>query len=112
LGFLKIKESTPLRQPVHIKQDGLILTREAPMTRRPRNYPAISGYRRLGKRGLAADDPKKPMQTNRRTFMQAFLAGGVLGQGLSLTFTSNLLAMPTGEPIVILAGKASSFLHA
>jgi branched-chain amino acid transport system substrate-binding protein len=44
---------------------------------------------------------KHEMQTNRRTFMQAFLAGGVLGQGLNLTFARNLFAKPTGEPIVI-----------
>ena len=33
--------------------------------------------------------------------MQTVLAGGVLGQGLNLTFTKDLFAKPTGKPIII-----------
>jgi branched-chain amino acid transport system substrate-binding protein len=33
--------------------------------------------------------------------MKTFLAGGVLGQGLNLTFAKNLFAKPTGAPIII-----------
>ena len=41
------------------------------------------------------------MSTTRRSFMQTVLAGGVLGQGLNLTFTKDLFAKPTGKPIII-----------
>lgn len=41
------------------------------------------------------------MAATRRSFLQGVLAGGVLGQGLSLTIAHDLLAKPTGEPIRI-----------
>ena len=37
----------------------------------------------------------------RRSFLKGILAGGVLGQGFSLTLTHDLLAKPAGEPIRI-----------
>lgn len=41
------------------------------------------------------------MKATRRSFLKTFLAGGVLGQGLNLTFAKNLFAKPTGAPIII-----------
>jgi branched-chain amino acid transport system substrate-binding protein len=41
------------------------------------------------------------MKIARRSFLQSVLAGGVLGQGLHLTFVKDVFAKPTGEPIVI-----------
>lgn len=41
------------------------------------------------------------MSTTRRSFMKTFLAGGVLGQTIHLTFAKNVFAAPTGKPIVI-----------
>ncbi len=41
------------------------------------------------------------MKTSRRNFMKSLLAGGIIGQGLYLTFAKDLFAKPTGEPIVI-----------
>lgn len=46
--------------------------------------------------------------------MKTVLAGGVLGQGLNLTFTKDLFAKPTGKPIIIghqcdLTGAISSW---
>ena len=37
----------------------------------------------------------------RRSFLKGILAGGVLGQGFSLTLTHDLLAKPAGEPVRI-----------
>lgn len=41
------------------------------------------------------------MENTRRSFLKTLLAGGVLGQGLNLTFTSNLFAKSNGAPIII-----------
>ncbi|MSP80962.1 MAG: ABC transporter substrate-binding protein [Rhodospirillales bacterium] len=54
------------------------------------------------------------MSATRRNFMKTVLAGGVLGQGLNLTFTKDLFAKPTGKPIIIghqcdLTGAISSW---
>ena len=41
------------------------------------------------------------MSSTRRTFMKTFLAGGALGQAINLTFTKNLFAGTSGDPIII-----------
>ena len=41
------------------------------------------------------------MSATRRTFMKTFLAGGVLGQAINLTFAKNLFAGTSGDPIII-----------
>ncbi len=54
------------------------------------------------------------MSATRRSFLKTALAGGVLGQGLNLTFAKDLFAKPTGKPIIIghqcdLTGAISSW---
>ena len=41
------------------------------------------------------------MASTRRSFLKSFLAGGVLGQTINLTFAKNLFAGTSGDPIII-----------